>query len=74
MTGEPLVIAFNCRYLLDALKAAESDETVKISMNGPLMGICIEASEKEKEEKDEGERKDPVHYNFFIMPTRMNGR
>lgn len=73
MTGEPLVIAFNCRFLLDALKAAEGDEIIKIKMNGPLMGIVIEASEKEQEEKKE-EYKDPVNYTFLIAPTRMTTR
>ncbi len=69
MNGDDLVIGFNCRFLVDALKVAENAETVCIKMNGPLMGICIEAAEGGEEEK-----KDPVKYTLFVMPLRMNGR
>lgn len=68
MTGENLVIAFNCRFLLDALKAASEAETVCFKMNGPLMGICIEAAEGGEEEKN------PVRYTLFVMPLRMNSK
>ena len=71
MTGEPLVIAFNCRYLIDALKAADDAETVKISLNGPLMGMTVENGDSDRAEGDEKEK---VNYTFFIMPTRMNSR
>jgi len=69
MTGEALVIAFKCKFLLDALKASDDCETVKINMNGSLMGICIESGDSE-----EGEEKNPVKYKLFVMPLRMNGR
>ena len=69
MTGENLVIAFKCRFLLDALKASEGCSTVKFNMNGSLMGICIESGESE-----ESEEKKPVSYKLFVMPLRMNGR
>ena len=69
MTGENLIIAFKCRFLLDALKASENAETVKFNMNGPLMGICIENGESE-----EAAEKNPVKYKLFVMPLRMNGR
>ena len=69
MNGDELVIGFNCRFLVDALKVAEDAETVCIKMNGPLMGICIEAANGGEEEK-----KDPVKYTLFVMPLRMNGR
>ncbi len=69
MTGGDLVIGFNCRFLVDALKVAEGNETVCFKMNGPLMGICIEAAEGGEEEK-----KDPVKFTLFVMPLRMNGR
>ena len=68
MTGEALVIAFNCRFLLDALKAANEAETVCFKMNGPLMGICIEEADGGEEEKKE------VRYTLFVMPLRMNGK
>ena len=69
MTGEELIIAFKCRYLLDALKASDGCETVKFNMNGPFMGICIENGESE-----EAAAENPVKYKLFIMPVRMNGR
>ena len=68
MEGEDLVIGFNCRYLMDALKVAADSAAVCFRMNGPLMGISIEAAQTEKEEKD------PVSYMLFIMPLRMNGQ
>ena len=41
--GEGVSIGFNCRYLLDALKAAPSEcERLRIRLNSPLMGIVIE--------------------------------
>lgn len=44
--GEGVVIGFNCRYLLDALKACPSDcERIRIRLNSPLMGIVIEPAE-----------------------------
>ena len=67
-TGETLVIAFNCRYLLDALKAAGEMEIVCLRMNGPLMGMCIEPGEGEMEDRQ------PIKYTLFIMPLRMNGK
>ncbi len=43
MTGADLSIGFNCRYLLDALRACPNDcDTLRIRMNSPLMGIVLE--------------------------------
>lgn len=72
MNGEPLVIAFNCKFLIDALKAADDAETVCFKMNGPLMGICIEKANGGENEADSGENK--VRYMLFVMPLRMNGK
>ena len=69
LTGEELVIAFNCRYLLDALKACDDAETVCLKMNGPLMGICIERASGGEEEEEQ-----KVRYMLFVMPLRMNGK
>ena len=70
MTGEDLVIAFNCRFLLDALKVCDDAETVCFKMNGTHMGIVIEKAEGGEEDKDEQK----VRYMLFVMPVRMNGR
>lgn len=54
----PLVeIGFNCRYLLDALKATESDQ-VKLQMNGGLSPMKIVPLEGEA-------------YTFLVLPVRL---
>ena len=43
--GEGVSIGFNCRFLLDALKAAPSDcDRLRIRLNSPLMGVVVEPS------------------------------
>ncbi len=61
-TGEDIRIGFNCRFLLDAVRAADSD-VIKITLSTPLMGVAI--TDAEKREDDEGD------YLFFVMPVRM---
>lgn len=63
-TGDDLVIGFNCRYLLDALKAADG-QTVDIVLNSPLMSIVINRVPKEDEEPD-GEE-----YLYMVCPVKM---
>lgn len=44
--GADITIGFNCRYLLDALRACpEGCDRLRIRLNTPLMGIIIEPSE-----------------------------
>ena len=44
--GAALSIGFNCRYLLEALKACPADcDRLRIRFNSPLMGVVIEPSE-----------------------------
>ena len=40
LNGDPVLIAFNNKYIMDALKASESDK-VKIHMNGSNRPIKI---------------------------------
>lgn len=40
IVGESVEIGFNNRYLLDALKNADTDE-IKLILNGPLMGMIV---------------------------------
>ena len=43
--GAPVTIGFNCRYLLEALRAAPVDcDRLRIRLNAPLMGVIIEPS------------------------------
>lgn len=55
-----IVIGFNCRFLLDALRVCDDGE-IKLSFNNPLMGVLIEPQDKEDAE-----------YKYFVMPIRMN--
>ncbi|MBE6617898.1 MAG: DNA polymerase III subunit beta [Ruminococcaceae bacterium] len=46
MDGADITIGFNCRYLLEALKACPSDcDRIRIRLNSPLMGVIIEPAE-----------------------------
>ena len=60
ISGDSIVIGFNCKFLLDALKAC-NDGVMKLSFNNPLMGVLIEP-----QENDDGK------YKYFVMPIRMN--
>lgn len=61
--GGDLQIAFNCKFLFDSLKACPSYvNTLKISMNGPLMGICIQNGDSDKN--------DGIDFVHFLMPVR----
>lgn len=73
-TGEDMEIGFNCRFLLDAIRACvDSGDEVKISFTSPLMGITIVPSDKPKPEGEENEDSgEPDNFLFFVMPVRMN--
>lgn len=55
--AEPIEIGFNNRYLLDAFRAAETDE-VRVQLNGPLSPIKILPREGE-------------HFLFLVLPVRL---
>ncbi len=57
--GADIVIGFNNRYLIDSVKACDS-EKIKISMSSPLTSINIQPLDEE--EKDE---------TFMLLPVRM---
>lgn len=58
-TDEGIVIGFNCKFMLDALKVIDDGE-IKMSFNNPLHGVLIEPQDKE----------DAI-YKYFVMPIRM---
>lgn len=58
--GNDITIGFNCRYLLDALKAC-SEETIRISMSSPIMVMIIE----------EAEKKENSRFVYFVCPVKM---
>ncbi len=57
LEGEEFEIGLNSRYLLDALKAAES-ENVKIEFNGEMSGVLIKPTEGND-------------FLYLIMPMRL---
>ena len=58
--GEYITIAFNCRYLLDALKNAD-DEQLKLSLTSARLGMVVEgATDKENES-----------FLSLILPVRL---
>ncbi|MBO5374412.1 MAG: DNA polymerase III subunit beta [Clostridia bacterium] len=57
---EGIVIGFNCKFMLDALKVVEDGE-IKMSFNNPLHGVLIEPQDKSD-----------ATYKYFVMPIRMN--
>ena len=58
--GEDLVIGFNCRYLINSVKAADS-ETLLLSLKSPTQSLTIEAETPSEEES----------FFYMILPVRM---
>ena len=58
--GDDLIIAFNNRYLIDSLRACQSDR-VKLSMSSPLSSINIEPNDEDTTDED----------LFMLLPVRM---
>ena len=59
--GDPILIAFNNRWLIDSVKACGTDK-LKIYLTSPLTGINIEPLEKEEGIEEE----------YMLLPVRMN--
>ena len=59
--GPDLEIGFNCRYLINSVKAAEG-ETLRISMKSPTQAITIEPFEEDEDSS----------FFYMILPVRMN--
>lgn len=57
ISGPAVEIGFNCRYLLDALKAADTD-LAKLCMNGPLSPMKIIPKEGES-------------FIYLVLPVRL---
>ena len=57
ISGPMVEIGFNCRYLLDAIKASESDK-VKLQLNGGLAPMKIVPLDGEE-------------YTFLVLPVRL---
>ena len=59
LKGDDLIIAFNCKFFLDALKVCDQGK-MKLSFVNPLTGVLIEP-----QNTDEGK------FTYFVMPMRM---
>lgn len=59
VVGEELLIGYNVRYILDALKVMDS-ETVAFKLTGPLTPGIIAPEEEE-------------NYLYLLLPVRING-
>ncbi len=85
--GADVTIGFNCRFLLDAMRACPSDcDRLRIRLNSPLMGVIIEPSEGsgfvhatpdatvygERELDVPPTEKKRDSFMYFVMPIRMN--
>lgn len=82
--GDDLIIAFNCRYMVDALRAMPDDVyTVRLRMSSAVVGVRIE--EARGSGFIEGEVDSPVpqdcpvsekdekyRFIYFVMPVKMN--
>lgn len=60
--GSDLEIGFNCRYLINSVKAADA-QTLLIKCKSPTQAITIEANEEDENGS----------FFYMILPVRMNG-
>ncbi|MBP3309096.1 MAG: DNA polymerase III subunit beta [Clostridia bacterium] len=60
-TGGDIEIGFNCRYLINSIRASEG-EKILITMKGTLNAITVECADKVEDFK----------YFYMILPLRMN--
>ena len=58
--SDDITFKYNCRYIMNVLRACEETETVKISLSGPTMGMKITNGDSDSKEK--------VDYIFYVMP------
>ena len=56
-SGDPVEIGFNNKYLLDALRSAESDE-VRLMLNGPISPMLVLPKEGDS-------------FSFLVLPVRL---
>lgn len=66
--GKELEIGFNCRYLLDALKAVPTEE-VMLELSNSLSPIVFTPTETDK--TGENEEKRPFDYSYMVLPVRL---
>lgn len=60
--GEDLEIGFNCRYLINSIRATEG-ELLDLGFKSPTMSLTIDPHEKNEDRK----------FFYMVLPVRMNG-
>ncbi|MCR4906556.1 MAG: DNA polymerase III subunit beta, partial [Clostridiales bacterium] len=77
-TGDDVVIGFNCRLLVEALRnVPDSADQLRLRLNGPMLGVTVEeagGSGTRAYTPGEEEKKDDPFQDVFldyIMPVRM---
>ena len=55
-----ILFKYNCRYIMNVLRACEETKVVKISLSGPTMGMKITNGDSDSKEE--------VDYIFYVMP------
>ena len=58
--GDDLEIAFNCRYLLEAIRACDVDK-INLSLSGPLMSMIVEPAEPDPDRR----------FLFLVLPVKL---
>ena len=61
--GGDIEIGFNCRYLINSIKAAEGDDII-ISFKSPTQAVTIEPKNPDEE----------FNYFYMVLPVRMNDK
>ncbi len=61
--GEDITIGFNCRYLINSVRASEG-EKITISLKSPTQAITIVPTEPEED----------FTYFYMVLPVRMNNQ
>ena len=61
-TGDDIIMGFNCRFMLEALKSAEG-KNVKILITSALLSIIILPEEKEEDKSD---------FLYMVCPVKIN--
>ncbi len=64
-TGDNVIMGLNCRYLLNALKNADTDQ-VEAILNGSLAPIILTPYYEKEEDK-----KDSRNYLYMVSPVKM---
>ena len=70
--GNGVVIGFNCRFMLDILRACPDEmETLHLRLNSEYMGMTIENGTSK--DPDAAPSEEP-EFTFFVMPVKMDMR